>query len=72
MGNFRIKTEMDMAESHLIGEHSFCTMELVNLLLVGTAVSNQFDGDKDVDGMKIRGISGQPDIGVLSLMDHLG
>lgn len=61
---FRIQAEMDMADAHLIGEHSFCTMELVNLLLVGRAVSNQFDGNKTVDGMTLRGISDRPDVGV--------
>lgn len=67
-----VKSEMDIAESHLIGEHSFCTMELVNLLLLGRAISNQFDGDKAIDGMTLKGISAYPRVGILSLMDYLG
>ena len=37
-------------QAQLMGAHNYCSQEMVNLLLVGRAVGNVFDGDKDLDG----------------------
>jgi hypothetical protein len=42
---------------------------MVNLLLTGRAVSNVFDGDKQLDGMALKGIQQRSTIGFLSLME---
>lgn len=61
----------------LIGNCNYASQELVNLLLTGRAVSNVFDGDKqldtgsnDDDGLILRGIPSQADIGFLTLFEH--
>ena len=62
----------------LIGQHSYCTQELVNLAITGTAVSNVFDGHKSMDGMLMKGIpataagSSGSTVGMLSLFEHYG
>jgi hypothetical protein len=43
---------------------------MVNLMLVGEARSNVFDGDKDWDTTTLRGIGRKSDIGFLSLFEH--
>lgn len=50
----------------------YCTQELVNLLLVGRAVSNTFDGQRDLDGLTLRGVDASVScpIGLLSLYEH--
>lgn len=57
-------------QSSLIGAHSYCTQELVNLALIGRARSNVFDGTKDLGGMILRGIDERSNIGFLSLFEH--
>ncbi|KAJ3126815.1 hypothetical protein HK098_007109 [Nowakowskiella sp. JEL0407] len=37
--------DMDEPECKLIGKHGYCTQELVNLIVLGKAISNVFDGD---------------------------
>ncbi|EQC25547.1 hypothetical protein, variant [Saprolegnia diclina VS20] len=50
----------DGATPTLVGAHDYCTQELVNLLLVGYACSNVFDGTQDLgDGLTLRGIGRQ-------------
>jgi hypothetical protein len=57
---------------HLMGAHNYCSQEMVNLLLVGKAVGNVFDGSKDLDGSTLQGISSQGCIGFLTLFEHYG
>lgn len=57
-------------QSSLIGAHSYCTQEMVNLALTGRARSNVFDGTKDFDGLVLRGIDQRSSIGFLSLFEH--
>ena len=46
-----------MKENPLIGQHGHCTQELVNLFITGKAVSNLFDGFKQLDeGITLKGI----------------
>ncbi|KAF4755204.1 hypothetical protein FOZ62_026372 [Perkinsus olseni] len=55
----------------MLGDHGYCTQELVNLLLVGRAASNTFDGYRDLDGLTLRGIQAAScPIGLLSLYEH--
>lgn len=80
----RIKNEMDDPSNCLIGHHGYCTQEMVNLFLVGRAVSNVFDHEivlcqaseeascKDSGGgrLVLSGLNKQSDIGFLSLFEH--
>ena len=43
-GTVNICSDMDDPASPLIGDHGYCMQELVNLLLLGRAHSNVFDG----------------------------
>lgn len=45
---------------------------MVNLLLVGRAVPNTFDGNKDLDGLALNGIHKRSDVGLLTLFEHYG
>jgi len=47
-----------------------CTQEMCNLMLVGKARSNVFDGVKDLGGLVLRGIEQRSQIGFLSLFEH--
>ncbi|KDO28012.1 hypothetical protein SPRG_20176 [Saprolegnia parasitica CBS 223.65] len=60
----------DGATPTLVGAHDYCTQELVNLLLVGYACSNVFDGTQDLgDGLTLRGIGRQGLVGFLTLFE---
>ena len=49
-----------------------CSQELLNLLLVGSGVSNVFDGSKDLGGgFVVRGVPRRPPIGLLSQLEAL-
>ncbi|GMH36080.1 hypothetical protein BSKO_03948 [Bryopsis sp. KO-2023] len=64
-----IKSEMDDAGVCLTGEHGYCSQELVNLLLTGTAATNVFDGQQDCGGTILRGIERRPGLGLLTLLE---
>ncbi|XP_054645119.1 probable ubiquitin carboxyl-terminal hydrolase MINDY-4 isoform X2 [Dunckerocampus dactyliophorus] len=71
----KVREDMDVATTALIGAHGYCTQELVNLLLVGQAVSNVFDGNVELDPGKgnstlLKGIKGPCNVGLLSLFEH--
>ncbi|KAG8003707.1 putative ubiquitin carboxyl-terminal hydrolase MINDY-4 [Nibea albiflora] len=71
----KVREDMDVPTTTLIGAHGYCTQELVNLLLCGKAVSNVFDNDMQLDSGNgnitlLKGIKGQCDIGLLSLFEH--
>ena len=55
-----IRAMMDRPDTNLIGSHGYCTQELVNLLLLGVACSNVFDGVRTLgtgeDAMTLRGV----------------
>jgi ubiquitin carboxyl-terminal hydrolase MINDY-3/4 len=65
----RIRQDMDDSRTGLIGGHDYCTQELVNLLRTGAAVSNVFDGVRDLDGLVLRGVARRSRIGLLSLFE---
>lgn len=71
----KVKEDMDVPTTTLIGAHGYCTQELVNLLLCGRAVSNVFDDDMELDSGNgnttlLKGIKGHCDVGLLSLFEH--
>lgn len=48
---------MDMKENSLLTEHGYASQEFINIILVGKATSNVFDGDKDMgDNFILKGI----------------
>lgn len=68
----QIKNEMEDPGEQLIDSiHGHGSQSLINLLLSGKAVTNVFDNDKDVSGLKLRGIPRQSTIGFLTLMEYL-
>ncbi|TMW66249.1 hypothetical protein Poli38472_004014 [Pythium oligandrum] len=78
-----IRSEMDTVEGalggggKLIGNHDYCTQEMVNLLLCGVACSNVFNGKQLLEGTSedgpkavvLKGISAQGIVGFLSLFE---
>ncbi|XP_042372420.1 probable ubiquitin carboxyl-terminal hydrolase MINDY-4 isoform X2 [Plectropomus leopardus] len=71
----KVRDDMDVPSTTLIGAHGYCTQELVNLLLCGRAVSNVFDNDMELDSGNgnmtlLKGVKGHCDIGLLSLFEH--
>lgn len=71
----KVREDMDVPTTTLIGAHGYCTQELVNLLLCGKAVSNVFDQDMELDSGNgnitlLKGIKDQCEIGFLSLFEH--
>lgn len=65
-----IAAEWDDASCALLGSHSYCSQELVNLLLLGAASSNVFDGRQALGDTLLRGIQQRSSIGFLSLHEH--
>lgn len=61
---------MDFENCSLIGQHGYCSQELVNLLAIGSAISNTFDNEISLDGKILKGIPSKCDIGLLSLFEH--
>ena len=59
-------------EVSLINQHGYASQELVNTMLVGRSASNCFDGDKDMDGLVLKGIQRRSEIGFLTLFEHYG
>ncbi|PRD33852.1 UNVERIFIED_CONTAM: ubiquitin carboxyl-terminal hydrolase MINDY-4 [Trichonephila clavipes] len=66
---------MDDPGSHLIGGDGYCSQEVINLILIGKAVPNLFDGDLELNSggsetTLLRGIPKQSKIGLLSLYEY--
>jgi hypothetical protein len=68
-----IKGDMDDLELPLVARFGHCTQEIVNLMLVGCAVTNVFDGEKDMGGLKLKGIPSSEHcvVGYLTLLEAL-
>mmetsp|Transcript_36764 Transcript_36764/g.103727 ORF Transcript_36764/g.103727 Transcript_36764/m.103727 type:complete len:580 (-) Transcript_36764:236-1975(-) len=65
-----LRGDMDVAENSLMGAHGYCTQELVNLIICGRAVSNVFDGEKQLDGETLlRGVTKRCQVGLLTLFE---
>ena len=67
---------MDEPNGKLMGAHGYCTQDMVNLLLIGRAVSNVFNDTVTLDGPPgekatvLRGVNKRSDVGLLSLFEH--
>ena len=68
----RTRAEMDEPTTPLIAAYGYCSQDLVNLLLVGCAATNCFNGTKQVAGSTCRGVPAQGDLGFLTLFEHYG
>ncbi|OWF51042.1 hypothetical protein KP79_PYT19576 [Mizuhopecten yessoensis] len=68
----QIKNEVeDPGESLIDSIHGHGSQSLINLLLSGKAVTNVWDNDKEVCGLKLHGIHRQATIGFLTLLEHM-
>lgn len=68
----QIKNEVeDPSEPMIDGIYGHGSQSLINLFLTSRAISNVWDNDKDVSGLKLRGIQRQSTIGFLTLLEHL-
>ncbi|CAC5411326.1 MINDY3_4 [Mytilus coruscus] len=77
----QIKNEVeDPGEQFIDSIHGHGSQSLINLLLSGKAVTNGlsgkavtnvWDNDKDISGLKLRGIPRQSTIGFLTLMEYM-
>jgi hypothetical protein len=67
----QVKDDMDDCELNLVARFGHCSQELVNLVLCGAAVTNVFDGRKDMEGLIIRGVEARNQIGFLTLLEAM-
>ncbi|BFZ01553.1 hypothetical protein BsWGS_04592 [Bradybaena similaris] len=68
----QIKNEVeDPAEPLIDGIYGHGSQSLINLLLTSQATSNVWDNDKEISGLKLRGIQRQSTIGFLTLLEHM-
>ena len=64
---------MDIEGNVLLTEHGYASQELINIMLVGKARSNVFNGDQDLgDNFILKGIHKQSEIGFLTLFEAYG
>lgn len=66
-----VKSDMDDPSAALVARFGHCSQELVNLMLTGEAVSNVFDGKKEMGGIMLSGVSRRNEIGFLTLLEAL-
>lgn len=70
-----VRADMDDASAPLVGVFGHCSQELTNLCLTGRATTNIFDGDlafeDGEDSLRLKGVSGFPDVGFLSALEPL-
>jgi len=65
-----VNSNMDDPSGNMMGAHGYCTQDLVNLIICGSAVTNVFDKVKKLDELTIlRGVPQKGPIGFLSLFD---
>ncbi|XP_046549929.1 ubiquitin carboxyl-terminal hydrolase MINDY-3-like [Haliotis rubra] len=68
----QVKNEVeDPSEALIDGTYGHGSQSLINLLLTGKAISNVWDNDKDVSGLRLQGIKKQSPVGFLTLLEHL-
>lgn len=67
-----IKKEMEDSSEVLIDSvHGHGSQSLINLLITGNAVTNLWDGEREVCGLKLQGIPSRSSIGFLTQLEHL-
>lgn len=69
-----IKRDMDVESNSLVGRFGHTTQELMNLLLIGKASSNAFDGDVELgdSGLTLKGVPSQSSVGYMTHLESLG
>lgn len=67
----RLKQEIDDETSLPLidSQHGHGSQALTNLLITGSATPHCFDGEKDISGLKLKGIEKQASIGFLSTLE---
>ena len=69
-----VREDMDSKDSQLMAAHGYCSQEMVNLIITGTASSNVFDNKVVLGSEKeqtvLKGVVGQSEVGLLSLFEH--
>eukprot|EP00026_Physarum_polycephalum_P001015 Phypoly_transcript_01016.p1 GENE.Phypoly_transcript_01016~~Phypoly_transcript_01016.p1 ORF type:complete len:561 (-),score=69.04 Phypoly_transcript_01016:94-1776(-) len=71
-GAANVRADMDVSDTPLLAPHKYCSQELVNLLTMGKASSNVFDGTLNMDGSTLKGITNRGTVGFLTLMEKMG
>lgn len=67
-----VKKEMEDSSEVLIDSiHGHGSQSLINLLITGYAVTNLWDGEREVCGLKLQGIPSRSPIGFLTQLEHL-
>ncbi|RDD42599.1 Protein FAM188A [Trichoplax sp. H2] len=61
----------ETAEPLIDPTFGYGSQSLINLMITGSAVANIWDNTRNIDGLVLFGIQKQPQIGFLSLMEHL-
>ncbi|GFS01789.1 ubiquitin carboxyl-terminal hydrolase MINDY-3 [Elysia marginata] len=68
----QIKNEVeDPSEPLIDGIYGHGSQSLINLLMTSHATTNVWDNDKDISGLKLRGIQQQASVGFLTLLEHM-
>ncbi|KAK3765924.1 hypothetical protein RRG08_002170 [Elysia crispata] len=68
----QIKNEVeDPSEPLIDGIYGHGSQSLINLLMTSHATTNVWDNDKDISGLKLKGIQQQASIGFLTLLEHM-
>jgi len=70
-GAAKVKSDVDDPSQNLVERFGHTSVELVNLILTGQAVSNVFDGRKELQGLSLKGISCAQDVGYLTLLEAM-
>ncbi|XP_014223098.1 ubiquitin carboxyl-terminal hydrolase MINDY-3 homolog [Trichogramma pretiosum] len=71
-GISQIKLEIsDLTDPLIHSTFGYGCQSLINLMLSGRAVSNVWDHDQDVGGLKLKGIDKQNTVGFLTLLEKL-
>ncbi|KAL0222574.1 hypothetical protein RCL1_002428 [Eukaryota sp. TZLM3-RCL] len=65
-----IITDGGLGRTPLITKYGYCAQELVNLLLVGVASGQVFDGNLNVDGQELSGIPTRSEVGFLTVFEY--
>jgi len=71
-GLIKLKEEISDLEVSLIDkEFGYGSQSLINMMITGQAVSNVFNNDQVIAGLKLQGIEKQSEVGFMTLLEHL-
>lgn len=67
-----VKCELsDLSDPLIHGTYGYGSQGLINLMLTGRAVGHVWDHDQHVGGLRLSGIDRQPDVGFITVMEHM-